>query len=250
MTDKKWIKIAGVAAIIILIILLVFVRSRREKLEAGGKCGPTQDTINGKCYDKCREGYSANGLNCYEVCKDGETSEGLTCTNTKSKEVRNVLAYERNEIKGPVDPFKNLPVAECEDGFKQFGTNCMEKCKDGFTENSFFCAEECPDPKQDQGLFCATDTKTIIKKTYIPKFLFSKNANLSNIMACMDGYTRQNDSALCVHTCPAQHTLDGALCIEQCKPGETDLGTKCLVGETMRAKSIVSVTITEVPMKT
>ena len=247
MIDKKWIKVAG-AAVIILIILLVFFRSRREKLESG-KCSQAQDEIGGKCYEKCREGYSAKGVSCYEVCKQGETSEGLTCTNTQSKEVRNITAYDRSEIKTSPG-VENFPNAECDNGFIQLGSNCMEKCKDGFTQTAFFCSEKCPGTSQDMGLFCATDSKSTIKKTYIPKFVFSKNTNVSNVMACMDGYTRATDSALCLQTCPAQHKLDGALCVEECKTDETDLGSKCLKGEVMRIKSIMPTGITEVPIKT
>jgi hypothetical protein len=248
MIDTKWIKVAGVVAVVILILLLVFVRSRRENLE-GGKCGETQDDIDGKCYEKCRDGFMAKGVSCYEVCKEGETSEGLTCTNTKTNETRTIISYERAEIKVS-EEFKNLPSAECEDGFQQFGTICMEKCKGDQTQTSFFCAEKCPDSALDQGLVCAAADKATIKKTYIPKFVFSKNADVSNVMVCMDGYTRAKDSALCVQACPATHVQDGALCIEQCKSDETDLGSKCLKGQTMRDKSIMTVGITEVPIRT
>jgi len=249
MIERKWIKIA-VIAVIVMILLLVFRRSRRrEKLE-NGKCGETQEQIDEKCYEKCRAGFSPRGLNCYELCKEGETSEGLTCTNTKTKEPRLVLSYERGEIKPSSKEFNNFPPAECENGFQQFGTACMEKCKEGFVQTSFFCAESCPDAIQDRGLYCTTAEKSTLKKTYIPKFVFSKNADVANVMICMEGYARQTDSALCVQNCPAQHVIDGALCVEQCKADETDLNTRCLKGQTMRDKSIVPVNISEVPIKT
>jgi hypothetical protein len=246
--EPKWIKIAGIVAIIILVFILLFKYTRREKLE-GGVCTDVQDEIDGKCYEKCREGYSSRGTSCYEVCKEGEASEGLTCTDTKTGETRTILSYERAEIKVP-EVFKNLSMIECENGFHELGTMCMENCKDGFDTMTFFCAEKCSNVVQDQGMFCASTDKSIVKKSYIPKFVFSKNADLSNVMACADGYTRLKDSSLCIQECPAQHVLDGAMCIEQCGAGETDLGAKCMKGEVIRAKNIMPVGIAEVPIRT
>lgn len=246
--EPNWIRIAGIVAFVITVIVLLFMYTRRENLESG-TCTSAQDAIDGKCYEKCREGYSSRGVSCYEVCKDGETSEGLTCTDTKTAQTRTILSYERSEIKVP-EAFKNLPATECENGFQGLGAMCMEKCKDGFDTMTFFCAEKCPEVGQDQGLFCASADKTTVKKTYIPKFVFSKNANVSNVMACADGYTRMKDSSLCIQACPPQHVLDGAVCVEQCGTGETDLGAKCLKGEVVRAKSIIPTGIAEVPIRT
>ena len=126
---------------------------------------------------------------------------------------------------------------------------CFEGCKEGYSRNSFFCTESCSNVAQDQGLYCASeDGKNTFKKTYIPKTVFSKHVNTSNVMACMDGYIR-ND-AICLQQCLADHVLEGALCIEKCKEDETDMGTSCLKGQTFRNKNAMPVGISEVPVKT
>lgn len=249
MIKPKWIKIIWASAIIILLIILImgFTHRRHENLKVS-RCRESQEEVNGHCYELCRSGFAPNGVNCYEICKTGEMSQGLSCTNSTTGTVRNILSYERQAINESKSVEQNSGT-ECADGFEIFGTMCMEKCKDGFSKLSFFCAANCEKLGTDKGIYCAEEDRSILKKTYIPKFEFSKNTNVSNVMACVDGYTRFENSAICIQVCPAEHAADGGLCIEQCKAGETDLDTMCLRGHAMRPKSIIVMNISGVPVR-
>jgi hypothetical protein len=238
-------KVVGLVVVVLLLLFLVFVR-RRENLESSGTCSSEQEEIDGKCYEKCRDGFAAKGTSCYEVCKEGEISEGMTCISA-DKETRTILSYTRGEILLP-KAIASIPV-DCEEGFTAIGTMCFEGCKEGYTRSGTYCSENCSNVAQDQGLYCASeDGKTVFKKTYLPKTVFSKHVNTSNLMACVDGYIR--NEAACIQKCPDGHVLDGALCIEQCKEDETDMGTTCLKAQTFRNKNVMPVGISEVPVKT
>ena len=204
-----------------------------------------QDEIDGKCYERCREGFSAVGANCYEVCKPEEKSEGMTCISNDGT-TRNINSYTRQEILENVSDLQKINP-ECSENYEAFATFCVEKCKDGFTKSSIFCMGTCPNGTQDMGLMCADETKEILKETYIPKTMFSAKADMSNVMACVEGY-KQID-AICVQECSPDHELVGAVCVEKCKDGENDLGTMCIKDQTMRKKDIMIPGITEVPIK-
>lgn len=245
-----------VAAILMLIVLVLitvyifFIRRKTELFESNGKCKTEQDEINGKCYEKCREGFSSINENCYEVCKPGEKSDGMKCISSDGT-VRYVNSYSRQEIVLTPSVEASVPMSktECSENYEAVGTFCVEKCNEGFTKNSLYCMRNCPDDMQDMGLICANETKTIIKESYIPKTMFSSNtSNTSNVMACIEGY--KNVDAICVQECSPDHVLTGALCIEKCKSTETDLGSMCLLDHVTRKKDIVIPGITEVPIKT
>jgi hypothetical protein len=244
-------KRAAIAVLVVLVLIFVFfIRRRTERLEVKGQCTSQQDEIDGKCYERCREGFSAKGANCYEVCKPEEKSEGMTCISNDGT-TRNINSYTRQEIvynlATEADIQKFNP--DCSDkNYEAFGTFCAEKCKEGFTKFSVFCMGTCPTGTEDMGIECADATKSTIKESYIPKTMFSAKTDTSNIMACVDGYKRFD--AMCVQNCSPDHELVGAFCVEKCKSGETDLGTMCLKGQTTRKKDIMTPGISEVPIKT
>lgn len=245
-----WERVAIAVLIILVLLVVFFIGRKKERFEAPQKCTANLDEIDGKCYERCREGFSANGANCYEVCKSEEKSEGMTCISNDGT-TRNINSYTRQEIvynlAGESEIEKFNP--ECSDkNYEAFGTFCAEKCKDGFTKNSVFCMGTCPNGTEDMGFECADQTKSTIKETYIPKTMFSAKTDTSNIMACVDGYKRFD--AMCVQGCSPDYELVGALCVEKCKSDETDLGTKCLKGQTPRTKDIIMPGISEVPIKT
>jgi len=247
MIQIPW-KTISIAIFIVLLVFILFIRRKRERLEPGN-CTSAQDEIDGACYEKCREGFSSVGANCYEVCDSNEKSEGLSCISSDGK-TRNIMSYTRNKI---VDTFatderRQMKQPECSNNYEPFSTFCVEKCKEGFSKYSIFCFKNCPKSSKDMGLVCTDNTKETLKETYIPKTMFSANLNTSNLMACMDEYTRLD--AMCIQNCSPDHILVGALCVEKCKSDETDLGTMCLKGQIMRKKDITTPGISEVPVKT
>lgn len=244
----KWKRNAIIAAFVVFIIVLVllFVR-RRENLESG-TCTAEQDEIDGKCYERCREGFSAVGENCYEICKSGEKSEGLSCISSDGA-TRSVTSYSRN----PIIASKNTneakkEIVECDDGYEEFSGFCMEKCKDGFTRSGFMCMGMCPTGTRSLGIMCADNTKTMMKESYFSNSKFSKNTNTSNVLSCPSHYSM--NGAMCIEDCPPNHELKGAFCIEKCASGETDLETMCLNGQALRKKLISVPRISTVPIKT
>ena len=244
-----WKRVAIAVLVVLVLIFVFFIRRKTERLESSGQCTAEQDEVDGKCYERCREGFSANGANCYEVCKPEEKSEGMTCISNDGT-TRNINSYTRQEIVhdlGTTDRQEKYNP-ECSENYEAFATFCVEKCKEGFTKNSVFCIGSCPKGTEDVGLECADETKSTIKESYIPKTMFSAKTNMSNVMACVDGYKRFD--AMCVQECSPDHELVGAFCVEKCKSGETDLGTMCLKGQTPRKKDIMTPGISEVPIKT
>jgi hypothetical protein len=240
-----WKRVAIALLIILVVIFVFFIRRKKERFETSGQCTSEQDEIDGKCYERCREGFSAEGANCYELCKPEEKSEGLMCYSSDGKS-RNISSYTRQEIVVNAPDLQKFNP-ECSENYEAFATLCVEKCKDGFTKSSLFCMGTCPNDTQDMGLVCADETKEVLKETYIPKTMFSAKEDTSNVMACTEGY-KQFD-AICLQECSPDHELVGAVCVEKCKDGENDLGTMCLKGHVMRKKDIMIPGIREVPIK-
>jgi len=240
-----WKRVAIAVLIVLVIIFVFFIRRKKERFESSGKCTADQDEIDGACYEKCREGFSANGTNCYEVCKQEEKNEGLTCISSDGAS-RSISSYSRS-------PVSNVQVEEkiteeCETGYDYFSGHCIEKCKDGFTKNGFMCLGQCPEGSKNLGIMCADDTKSTMKESYFPGSKFPKNKDTSNVMACPDLYTISG--SMCIEKCPSDHILKGAFCVEKCKSDETDLDTMCLKGQSLRKKLISVPRISTVPIKT
>lgn len=236
--------IAALFIVFMIILVLLFIR-KRENLDSG--CTTDQDEINGKCYERCREGFSAVGENCYEICKSGERSEGLSCITSDGKS-RTVMNYSRNPITTVTSEQPKEDI-QCDTGYEPFSEFCVEKCKDGFTRSGFMCMGQCPSGFRSLGIMCGNETETVMKESYFSNSKFAKNRDTSNVLSCPTGYTI-NGAAMCIEDCPSDHVLRGAFCVEKCSSGETDLNTMCLKGQALRKKRISVPRISTVPIKT
>jgi hypothetical protein len=240
-----WKRVA-IAVLVVLVLMFVFFYNRKkERFETPQKCTPDQDEINGTCYQRCREGFSANGENCYEVCKPDERSEGPVCISSDGAS-RTVSSYARSPVSNVQEPI--VETTECDVGYDNFSGFCIEKCKDGFTKTGFMCLGNCPPDMKTLGIMCADDNKSTLKESYFPTSKFPKNKDTSNLMACPDGYNI--NGATCIESCPSNHILKGSFCIEKCKPDETDLDTMCIKGQSLRKKLISVPRVSSVPIKT
>ena len=240
-----WKRVAIAVLIVLVIIVVFFIRRKKERFETQ-KCTPDQDEIDGKCYERCREGFSAVGANCYEVCKPDETSEGPVCISSDGAS-RTINSYDRTPVPDIPVPIVETMV-ECDEGYDNFSGICIEKCTDGFTKNGFMCLGSCPPDMKNLGIMCADNTKSMLKESYFPNSKFPKNKDTSNVLPCADGYNI--NGATCIENCPSDHILKGSFCMEICKSDETDLDTMCLKGQALRKKLISVPRISTVPIKT
>jgi hypothetical protein len=241
-----WKRVA-IAVLIVLVLVFVFFSNRKkERFETPPTCTPDQDEIDGTCYARCREGFSATGTNCYEVCKPDERSEGPVCISSDGSS-RTVSSYARSPASNVQAPVAET-IVECDEGYDSFSGFCIEKCKDGFTKTGFMCMGNCPSNMKTLGIMCADDTKSTLKESYFPSSKFPKNKDMSNATSCPDGYTI--NGATCIENCPSDHILKGSFCMEKCNSDETDLDTMCLKGQSLRKKRISVPRVSTVPIKT
>jgi hypothetical protein len=241
-----WERVAIAVLIILVLLVVFFIGRKKERFEAPQKCTADQDEIDGTCYERCREGFLANGENCYEVCKPEEKSEGPVCISSDGSS-RTISSYARSPFSN-VQPEIVETIVECEAGYDSFAGFCIEKCKDGFTKTGFMCLGNCPPNSKTLGIMCADETKSSLKESYFPTSMFPKNKDTSNVMSCPDGYN--TNGTMCIENCPLNHILKGSFCMEKCTSDETDLDTMCLKGQALRRKLISVPRVSTIPIKT
>jgi len=240
-----WKRVA-IAVLVVLVLVVVFFYNRKKERFETQKCTADQDEIDGMCYERCREGYSANGTNCYEVCKPDERNEGPVCISSDGSS-RTISSYARSPFSNVQAPVVET-VVECDEGYDNFSGFCIEKCRDGFTKTGFMCLGNCPLNTKTLGLMCADESKSTLKESYFPNSKFPKNKDTSNVISCPSGYNI--NGATCIENCPSDHILKGSFCMEKCKSDETDLDMMCLKGQALRNKRVSVPRVSTVPIKT
>ena len=137
-------------------------------------CNADEDLIAGRCYQKCRANYEADGLKCKPTCGGFGRDDGLFCakpapygrgTGRRGTGRRNWFCFPKCSWRGCYYGCSNCRKNEyaigrfcypkCRKNEDAIGRFCYPKCRSGFhSVGCCVCSPDCPAEFRDNGFTC------------------------------------------------------------------------------------------------